>query len=162
MRDALHIGGLILVFAFLATRFPSLAPVPADDRARQSFASFVTLSPAAHAVLLEATRTSWQVRNHARGKPSIGRLDSGIPLLSDSLPPPPLELSCLDKETTGLPPPDPETYALLPNTEGAEMPEFVPRAHKAESADVSAKKSTFGRDAMLSTDNSTILKEIMR
>ena len=161
MRDALHIGGLFLVFAFLATRFPPVAPLPHGDGDRPAFASFVTLTPAAHAALLGAARTSWQVRSQARSRPSIGRLDSGIPLLSEALPPPePVDFPPLDPETSSLPPPDSEAYALLPRTEGAAMPEFAPR--RAESAGASARRPAFGREEMLSTDNSTILKEIMQ
>ena len=163
MRDALHIGGLFLVFAFLATRFPSVAPLPQGDDARPAFASFVTLSSEAHAARLESARTSWQVRSQARGRPSIGRLDSGIPLLSDALPAPAqAEFPRLDPDASSLPPPDAETYALLPGTEGAAMPEFAPRARKAESGDAPARPPAFGREEMLSTDNSTTLKEIMR
>ena len=163
MRDALHIGGLFLMFAFLATRFPSAAPLPPDVGPRPAFASFVTFTPAAHAARLEAARTSWQVRSQARSRPSIGRLDTGIPLLSETLPPPATAAFPLPGPARSrLPPPDAETYALLPGTEGAEMPEFAPRARRTEPADTPVRPPAFGRDEMLSTDNSTILKEIMQ
>ena len=72
------------------------------------------------------------------------------------------EFPRLDPDASSLPPPDAETYALLPGTEGAAMPEFAPRARKAESGDTPARPPAFGREEMLSTDNSTTLKEIMR
>ena len=167
MRDALHIGGLFLVFAFLVTRFPAdlpFAPV-SEERASPLFASFVTLSPAAHAARLEAARTSWQVRSRARGRPSIGRLDSDIPLLMETLPPPETGgFSASQSDISDLPPPDVETYALLPPTAGADMPEFLPSTRRAETVDPSTQTSrqVFGRDEMLSTENSRTLKEIMK
>lgn len=168
MRDILHIGGLFLVFAFLVTRFPSELPLLAGTEriSPPPFASFVTLSPAASAAQLEAARTSWQVRSRARGRPLIGQLDSDIPLLAETLPPPETGgFSALSSDVSGLPPPDVETYAFLPPTVGADMPDFVPSARRAEVFDPSADRAprkAFGREEMLSTENSRTLKEIMK
>ena len=94
MRDALHIFGLFAVFAFLALQFPKGAVLDEKESAGSApFAEFVTLSPKAHAVYLDAARTSWQVKNEARSRPSIGRLDADVPLLSELLPPPSLSLA---------------------------------------------------------------------
>ena len=102
MRDALHIFGLFAVFAFLALQFPKGAVLVEKESAeRAPFAEFVTLSPNAHAVYLDAARTSWQVKNEARSRPSIGRLDADVPLLSELLPPPSLTLASLPSSDTG-------------------------------------------------------------
>ena len=128
MRDALHIVALVLVFAFLATRFPSELSFDGTSGAEQpTFASFVTLSPSDHAACLEATRTSWQVRAEARGKHSIWRLDSDVQMLDDRLPPPVFDDMPLPSPSG--PPfatPPIDTYSLLPPTFGAEMDEFAP------------------------------------
>ena len=107
MRDALHIFGLFAVFAFLALQFPKGAVLVEKEPAeRAPFAEFVTLSPNAHAVYLDAARTSWQVKNEARSRPSIGRLDADVPLLSELLPPPSLTLASLpSSDAAPLPPP---------------------------------------------------------
>ena len=134
MRDTLHIAGLFAVFAFLALQFPKGALLEERESAEQAtFAEFVTLSPDAHAVYLEAARTSWQVKNEARSRPSIGRLDADVPLLSELLPPPSLYLAPLPSpDAAPLPPPDPETYALIPPTRGADMPAFAVHVLRAE------------------------------
>ena len=167
MRDALHIFGLFAVFAFLALQFPKGVLLEQKELAeRAPFAEFVTLSPNAHAVYLDAARTSWQVKNEARSRPSIGRLDADVPLLSELLPPPSLTLAPLPPpDATPFPPPDPETFALIPPTRGANMPAFAVRVLRAEtppSSQESDTKPTFGRAEMLSTENSRILKEIMQ
>ena len=167
MRDVFHIGGLFLVFAFLVTRFPSDLPLASEPErgALLPFASFVTFSPAAHAARLEAARTSWQVRSRARGRPAIGSLDSDIPLLMETLPPPETGgFATFPAEISDLPPPDVETYALLPPTSGADMPDFVLPARRTETVDLAMPTSNkvFGRDEMLSTENSRTLKEIMK
>ena len=167
MRDALHIFGLFAVFAFLALQFPKGAVLVEKEPAeRAPFAEFVTLSPNAHAVYLDAARTSWQVKNEARSRPSIGRLDADVPLLSELLPPPSLTLASLpSSDAAPLPPPDPETFALIPPTRGADMPTFAVRVLHAETdhpPEESAAKPAFGRAEMLSTENSRILKEIMQ
>ena len=167
MRDALHIAGLFAVFAFLALQFPEGAVLEEKGAVeRAPFAEFVTLSPEAHAVYLDAARTSWQVKNEARSRPSIGRLDADVPLLSELLPPPSLSLVSLPvPDATPLPPPDPETFSLIPPTRGADMPTFAVRARHAETdhpPEDPATKPAFGRAEMLSTENSRILKEIMQ
>ena len=167
MRDALHIFGLFAVFALLALQFPKGALLEEREPVeRAPFAEFVTFSPKAHAVYLEAARTSWQVKNEARSRPSIGRLDADVPLLSELLPPPSLSLATLPSpDATPLPPPDPETFALIPPTRGADMPAFAVRVLRAETdhpPEEPAAKPAFGRAEMLSTENSRILKEIMQ
>lgn len=167
MRDAVHIGALIAVFVFLATRFPQDMPVQAPSAAEAgAFASFVTLSPDAHATLLEAARTSWQVRSESRGRPSIGRLDSGIPLLSDSLPPPErCDFPEAGRKAASLRAPDAGTYSLLPQTMGADIPAFAVKATPAEASSSGGNggvRQAFSRDDMVSTENSTKLKEIMQ
>ena len=167
MRDALHIFGLFAVFAFLALQFPKGVLQEKKELAeRAPFAEFVTLSPNAHAIYLDAARTSWQVKNEARSRPSIGRLDADVPLLSELLPPPSLSLAPLPPtDAVPLPPPDPETFALIPPTRGADMPAFAVRVLHAETdhpPEESAAKPAFGRAEMLSTENSRILKEIMQ
>ena len=167
MRDALHIFGLFAVFAFLALQFPKGALLEEKEpAARAPFAEFVTLSPKAHAVYLDAARTSWQVKNEARGQPSIGRLDADVPLLSELLPPPTLSFASLPTpDVAPLPPPTPETFALIPPTRGADMPTFAVRARHAETdhpPEEPAAKPAFSRAEMLSTENSRILKEIMQ
>ena len=167
MRDAFHIFALFAVFAFLALQFPKGALLEEKEPAeRAPFAEFVTLSTQAHAVYLEAARTSWQVKNEARSRPSIGRLDADLPLLSELLPPPSLSFATLPSPgATSLPPPDPETFALIPPTRGADMPAFAVRVLHAETdhpPEEPAAKPVFGRAEMLSTENSRILKEIMQ
>ena len=102
----------------------------------------------------------------ARGRPLIGRLDSDIPLLAETLPPPETGgFSDLPPDVPGLPPPDVETYAFLPPTAGADMPDFIPAVTRAESVAPSADRAprmTFGLEEMLSTENSRTLKEIMK
>ena len=167
MRDALHIFGLFAVFAFLALQFPKgVVLEEAEPVAHASFAEFVTLSPKAHAVYLDAARTSWQVKSEARSRPSIGRLDADVPVLSELLPPPSLSFASLPTpDAAPLPPPTPETFALIPPTRGADMPTFAVRALHAETdhpPEDPATKPAFGRAEMLSTENSRILKEIMQ
>jgi len=167
MRDALHMIGLFAVFAFLALQFPeSAVSKGAREMARAPFATFVTLSPAAHAAYLDRARTSWQVRSEARSRPNIGRLDSDVPILSEALPPPVFYLATLPSAPSApLPPPDPETYSLLPPTRGANVPAFavrVPRAEADRLPEDATAKAAFGRAEMLSTENSKILKEIMQ
>ena len=167
MRDALHITGLFLLFAFLALQYPQVdAGAFRSDEDVASFASFVTLSPAAHAAFIEAARTSWQVSNEARGTLSVGRLDSDVPLLSDALPPlsgPNLSMPSADGAP--IPPPDPDAYSLIPPTMGRDEPAFAARAPLTETdhpPDESSAKAAFAREDMLSTENSKTLKEIMQ
>ena len=168
MRDAFHIGGLFLVFAFLMTRFPADLPIMSNVEKSDTppFASFITLSPAAYAAWQEAARTSWQIRSQARGRPLIGRLDSDIPLLTETLPPPMANaLPLSSSDVFCLPPPDIDTYAFLPPTVGAAMPEFAPPAQRMKVVDPPAdhvSRVTFEKDEMLSIENSRTLKEIMK
>ena len=167
MRDAIHITGLILLFAFLAGQYPLVDAGKSGGGAdTKAFASFITLSPAAHAAYIEATRTSWQVSNEARGMPSIGRLDSDVPLLSDMMPPltkPNLAMPA--PEGPNVPPPDPDVYSLIPPTMGMDVRAFALNVRRGD-ADLRAKetaaKEAFGKADMLSTENSRTLKEIMQ
>ena len=167
MRDFLHISCLFLVFAFLATRFPSEVPFVPPQAAPASFASFVTLSPAAHAAQLEAARTSWQVRSKARGRPSIGRLDADIPLLSETLPPPAAAgFPYSPLEPVPFPEPDLATFAFLPPTAGAEMPDFAIRAFQTQGHQPpegrTGRPPAFDRREMLSTKDYRTLKELLK
>ena len=167
MRDVFYIGGLFLVFAFLATRFPSQLPADPPPSVPVPFASFVTFSPAAHAAQLEAARTSWQVRNRARGRPSIGRLDADIPLLSDALPPPTIGGFPRQSALSGdFPEPDAATYAFLPPTMGAALPDFAIPANPAATPHLPEGRTdrppTFGLNEMLSIENYRTLKELIR
>ena len=166
MRDALYISGLFAFFLLLAADFPArLAEIsPAAERQR-AFASFVELPPATHAACLESARTIWQVRSGSRGRPVIGSLDSGVPLLTDCLPP--RESAVFgDIEIPSMPlgPADVGAYSLLPATEGADVPAFGARppdsgARKGGSAGATAP---FPADEMLSVDRYGKLKEIMQ
>ena len=166
MRDFLQIGVLFFLFAFLVTRYPTTVPKASPvARPVSSFASFVTLSPSAHAARLEAARTSWQVRSKARGRPMIGRLDSSIPLLTDALPPPEADaFAPLPVTRAALPAPDADTYALMPPTLGAEMADFAIGTRQAGSGLQSAVavQPPFDRKAMLATDDYRSIKEIMK
>jgi len=162
MRDVLHIGCLFLVFAFLVTRYPSEMPSVADSaRAYPSFAAFVELSPSAHAARLAAARTSWQVRSQAR----IGQLDSDVPLLSETLPPPVVpEVHPFAGNGAELVAPDANTYSFLPPTAGAEMPDFAIKGlqRPAGGALELQDRRAFGKDQMLAIEDYETLKEIMR
>lgn len=162
MRDMFHIGCLFLVFAFLVTRYPSEMPsVASSARAYPSFAAFVELSPSTHAARLEAARTSWQVRSQAR----IGQLDSDVPLLSETLPPPVVsEVHPFSGYNAELVAPDANTYSLLPPTAGAEMPEFTIKdmQRPAGGALELQDRQAFSKDQMLAIEDYKTLKEIMR
>ena len=160
MRDIVQIGALMLLFAFLATRFPEKLPFEAKENAEQPpFAAFVELSPEANAALIESARTSWQVRSEARSRPSIGRLDSGVPLLEDVPPPhapPSFPHLRLGRDPLGAPTVD--AYSLLPETRGAEVPAFTVKAPPPRAA---AAPAAFSTNDMISTDNYSTLKEMM-
>ena len=167
MRDLVHMGCLAAIFAFLATRFPSAIPDGASaDVASQPFAAFVELSPEAHAAYLAAARTSWQVRSETRWKPSVGRLDAGVPLLADALPAPALEVvRCEAPQGPDLQPRDVREYVFIPQTEGADVPAFSIKTQHAESdypIEEPVRRPAFGREDMLSTDNSRTIKELMQ
>lgn len=160
MRDWLHVCGLFALFAFLATRFPPVSPEP-SPAPRAGFAAYVTLSSARHDALLESARTSWQVRSEARSRPSVGRLDADVPLLSDSLPPP-AEAVFRDAPAVrkAIGEPDARTCSFLPATMGAEFPDYAPGNGRAAAPSVG--EQTFRREELLSTENSPILKELMQ
>lgn len=167
MRDAIHIMGLALLFVFLAVQYPLADAVDCAGAAdTAAFASFITLSPAAHAAYIDATRTSWQVSNEARGMPSIGRLDSDVPMLSNTLPPiPDPNPDTSAPEGPQLPSPDPDVYSLIPPTMGGDVSAFAVRSLPGETdrrPGDRAEKAAFGRDEMLSVDNYRSLKEIMQ
>ena len=166
MRDLIHIAGLLSLFAFLGIQFPGGAVNPAlvaDGRGRP-FASFVMLSPEAYASCLDAARTSWQVRSEARSRLAIGRLDSGIPLLDDSIAAPEFPImNDAAPAPSRLPPPDVETYSLLPSTMGMDVPALSTRATaSAGSGEKEGKQAAFSREEMLSVDGMKTLKEIMQ
>jgi hypothetical protein len=160
MRDMLHVCGLFSLFAVLAMSFPSTVPVPTAVRGA-AFAEFVQLSSARHDAVLEAARTSWQVRSEARSRPSVGRLDADAPLLADSLPPPAAPVY-RDPAATGapLPRPDATIYSFMPATMGTAFSDYAPGTGRA--AAPSAEEPAFRREEMLSTENSPILKELMQ
>lgn len=170
MRDAIYIVLLFIVFAFLATRFPHNVPlsfVSASERMRP-FASFVSLSPDVNAACLDAVRTPWQVRRDARNRPSIGRLDSGIGLLNETMPKVVAKLPADDHlpPAVGLPPFGSAAYSLLPFTMGRDVAAFAVRAQPGKTGasvrSPAAHPEMFSRDDMLSAENSTVLKEIMK
>lgn len=159
----MHIAGLFLIFAFLATRFPQSAPAVAAASAPQpAFASFVMPSPETHVAWLEAARTSWQVRSHARGRPSIGRLDFEVPLLSAAIPPAASAEFLPLPSHTALPPPDAATFALLPPTMGAAMPEFAIPPRRATGDAPLGRVLAFSRKEMLALDDYITVKEMMK
>lgn len=169
MRDAIYIVLLFIVFAFLATRFPHNVPlsfVAASERMRP-FASFVSLSPDVNAACLDAVRTPWQVRRDARSRPSIGRLDSGIELLDETMPKVVAKLPVDDLPTSFGPlPSGSAAYSLLPFTMGCDVAAFAVRAQSGKTVagirNPAAHPETFSRDDMLSAENSTVLKEVMK
>ena len=160
MRDILYITGLFAAFLALAMDFPQKLAEERRDRPVPSFASFVELSPSVHAACLELARTSWQVRSGSMANPVIGSLDSGIPLLSDSLPPA-AKVEFREIAVPALPVgrADMEDYSLLPATSGADSPAFATRpSGPAEDGAGPA----FPRQEMISVETSRKLKEIMQ
>lgn len=168
MRDAIYVIGLFLIFSFLAMQFP-LGVVDercVHDSGNAPFATYVTLTPETYAVYLDAARTSWQVRRDARGRPYIGRLDSDIQLLDESILPPLVNVPAAPRHSgPPIPPPEIETYSMIPPTKGVDVAAFSMRASRAERdhpPEETSERHSFGRTDMLSTDNSRILKEIMQ
>lgn len=161
MRDAIHIVCLFAFFLLLAADFPGglAGPCPAPVR-QPAFASFVELHPSVHAVYLESARTTWQVRNASRRRPVIGSLDSGVPLLSDCLPPRD-KVVFADIEIPAMPagPADIGAYSLVPASEGADIPAFSTRPAE-RGTDVATER--FSRQDMLSVDNYGKTKEMMQ
>lgn len=167
MRDALHIVGLLLLFSFLGMQFPNDAMSCAvQNGADRPFASFVQLSPEAHAACLDAARTSWQVRSAARSRLAVGRLDSGIPLLDDSIAAPAFSLrEDAPPPPTRLPPPDEGAFVLLPPTMGRSIPSLTTHAlatDRPSDSGNAARHEAFSRDEMLSVEGMNSLKEIMK
>ncbi len=166
MRDLLHILVLFLVFGFLLTRFPREI-MHLDDRESPQlpFASFLILSPEEHAACIDATRTSWQVRNDLSGRPSVGRLDADVRLLEDAIPPPPSYEVGTIPPGAWLHPPTSYTYFFLPPSMGRSEPAFAIRAPHADADHPpETERRTdvpFGIKEMLSVENSRTLKEIM-
>lgn len=161
MRDLLHIVALFSLFGFLATRFPrEILHLDGTESAQLPFASFLVLSPEEHATCIEATRTSWQVRSELSGRPSIGRLDAGVLLLEDAIPPP------LSYSEGAVPPsawlhrPTSYIYSFLPPSMGRKEPSFAARIPRVETGQRDDRP--FGMEEMLSTENSRTLKEIMQ
>ena len=165
MRDILYITGLFAAFLALAMDFPQKLAEERRDRPVPSFASFVELSPSVHAACLELARTSWQVRSGSRGRPVIGSLDSGIPLLTEFLPPRE-KVMFADVEITPMPagPVDVGVYSLLPASESADNAVYSTRPAKTAPEKDQGKDTSvpFSKKDMLSVDQFRKLKEIMQ
>ncbi|MBO5941503.1 MAG: hypothetical protein J6R18_09950 [Kiritimatiellae bacterium] len=164
MRDVLYIACLFLAAAVLSMDFPvEAAKIWTDSHSPSPFASYVELSPQVHAACIESARTSWQVRSGSKGRPSIGSLDSGVPLLSESLPPRET-IVFRRKENLSSPvgPVRTEVYSLMPLTSGADIEKYssAPPSGKRPSEVIS--ELPFSAGEMLSTENSGKLKEIMQ
>lgn len=160
MRDVLYITGLFVAFTLLAMDFPSGLSKSFQAPSPPSFASFVELSPSAHAACLESARTSWQVRSGFRGSPVIGSLDSSFPLLTDYLPEKE-KVEFRKIETLALPvgQVDVGEYSLLPASEGMDSPMLSTRPVGIGGGDA---KDQFSRSEMLSVDAFGKIKEIMQ
>lgn len=163
MRDLLYIVGLLAAVCILAADFPvSVVNVCNEGSVRIPFASYVELSPSVHAAYLESARTSWQVRRGSRGRPAIGSLDSGIPLLMESLP---VREKVEFRRMDGLDSPvgnvDIDMYSLLSGSKGVDSPRFSarPRSGAPEGGD---NDMAFPKDEMLSVDQFRKLKEIIQ
>ena len=161
MRDVLYIFCLFVFFMLLAADFPGGLASPCQAPGRQpAFASFVELSQSVHAVCLESARTTWQVRNGSRRRPVIGSLDSGVPLLFDSLPPRE-GVVFADVEMSAMPvgPVEIGTYSLIPASEGFDSPAFSTRPARQDAEDAA---ETFSMKDMLSVDNYGKIKEMIQ
>ena len=163
MRDLLYIAGLMAAICILAADFPvSVVDGLGCDCVQTPFASYVELSPSVHAACLESARTSWQVRSGSRGRPVIGSLDSGIPLLTDSLPArEKVEFRRMGVSVLPVGPANVEVYSLLPGSEGSDISVFSSRPQGVVPDDC-AKGAAFPKDEMLSVDQFRKLKEIMQ
>ena len=161
MRDVLYIVGLMAAICILAADFPvAVANVCEGEPGRIPFASYVELSPSAHASYLESARTSWQVRNGSRGHPVIGSLDSGVPLLMESFPArEKVEFRRIDGLDSPVGPVDVGMYSLLPGSEGMDSPRFSSRPQRSVPEDA-GKGMAFPKEEMLSVDQFRKLKEI--
>ena len=150
MRDILYILCLFAFFLLLAADFPmALAKVHEVPRQRAAFATFVELSPSVHAACLESARTTWQVRSGSRGRPVIGSLDSGIPLLTSFLPQQE-KVVFGDIEISSVPigSVDVGVYSLLPATESMDNPILSTRPvvyqDEPDGSDGACRKSSTG------------------
>ena len=163
MRDLLDIVGLLAAVCILAADFPvSAANVSGEESVRVPFASYVELSPSVHAAYLESARTSWQVRSGSRGRPVIGSLDSGVPLLMESLPVrEKVEFRRMDSLDSPVGNVDIDVYSLLPGSEGVDSPRFFAKPQRGMPEDVD-KTIAFPDVEMLSVDQFRKLKEIMQ
>ena len=165
MRDVVYMSGILCLFAMLAAEFPEFPPAgPEVSRGVESFASFVELSPEAHALCLESAKMSWRIGGVARPRASIGSLDAGIPLLTDFLPP--LDgPRFADVAVSGNPlaAADIGTYSLRPASLGRDMPEFAQKPAGATSGAGSASATAgFSREDMLSLENMHKMKEMVK
>ena len=161
MRDALYIFCLFAFFLLLAADFPSGLATSCTVPERQPvFASFVELPPSVHAACLESARTTWQVRNGSRSRPIIGSLDSGVPLLLDSLPPREgVVFADIEIPVMSTVPIDIGAYSLMPESEGADNPAFSTRPTRQDAA---VPTEMFSRKDMLSVDNYGKIKEMIQ
>ena len=164
MRETLYILGLMGAIFLLALDFPTGAVgIAPQTRVRPPFASYVELSSEAHAACLEAAKTSWQVRSGSRGRPVIGSLDSGVPLLMDSLPSPEkVVFRGCDVTDSPVGPAEIDVYSLMPGTEGVDSPSFKVRPQGGDGAKAGERKAAFPRADMLSIKDFEKLKEIMQ
>ena len=163
MRDLLYIVGLLAAVCILAADFPvSAANVSGEESVRVPFASYVELSPSAHAAFLESARTSWQVRSGSRGRPVIGSLDSGVPLLMESLPArEKVEFRRMDGSDSPVGNVDIDVYSLLPGPAGVDSPRFSAKPQRGM-PEGGGKDMAFPKAEMLSVDQFRKLKEIMQ
>ena len=92
----------------------------------------------------------------------IGSLDSGIPLLTDSLPARgKVEFRRMGVSVLPVGPANVEVYSLLPGSEGSDISVFSSRPQGVVPDDC-AKGAAFPKDEMLSVDQFRKLKEIMQ
>ena len=163
MRDLLYIVGLLAAVCILAADFPvSAANVSGEESVRVPFASYVELSPSVHAAYLESARTSWQVRSGSRGRPVIGSLDSGVPLLMESLPVrEKVEFGRIEGSASPVGIVDVGVYSLLPGSEGVDSPRFSAKP-QCDMVEDGGNDKAFPKDEMLSVDQFRKLKEIMQ
>lgn len=162
MREIFYITGLMAAISLLALDFPvGVSGLVHEVRANPPFASYVELSPSVHAACLETAKTSWQVRSGSRGRPVIGSLDSGVPLLTDALPPmTKVVFREIGDGDSPLGPIDTDVYSLMPGTEGSDIPSFAVRPQDVK--DAGGNRAGFTKDDMLSVENFRKLKEIMQ
>ena len=164
MRDVLYIIGLLAAFALLAADFPSAAVEMRHDAPSPVFASFVELSPSVHAAYFESAKTSWQVRSGSRGSPVTGSLDSGIPLLADSIPAAG-KVVFREIEDSAFPvgQVDAAVFSLVPDSEGVDYPAFSTKPTASGAADgLKDISGPFPKSEMLSVESYRKIKEIIQ